>query len=63
MARLAVSRLGLTISPRAGRNRRLPKESPMQKSKARRKAAKVRRKRIQNTHFKTRCESSKTRYK
>jgi hypothetical protein len=35
----------------------------MQKSKARRKAAKVRRKRIQNTHFKTKRVSSKQRYK
>ena len=35
----------------------------MQKSKARRKAAKIRRKRIQNTHFKTRRQSSKDRYK
>jgi hypothetical protein len=35
----------------------------MQKSKARRKAAKIRRKRIQNTHFKTNRASSKTRFK
>jgi hypothetical protein len=35
----------------------------MQKTKARRKAAKVRRKRIQNTHFKTKRASTKTRFK
>jgi hypothetical protein len=35
----------------------------MQKSKARRKAAKIRRKRTQNTHFKTRRVSSKERFK
>jgi hypothetical protein len=39
------------------------KESNMQKTKARRKAAKVRRKRIQNTHFKTKRASTKTRFK
>jgi hypothetical protein len=33
----------------------------MQKSKARRKATKIRRKRGQNTHFKTARASSKTR--
>ncbi len=35
----------------------------MQKSKARRKATKIRKKRIQNTHFKTNRASSKTRFK
>lgn len=35
----------------------------MQKSKARRKATKIRRKRTQNTHFKTRRQSSKERFK
>ena len=35
----------------------------MQKSKARRRAAKVRRKRMQNTTFKTLRKSSKSRFK
>jgi len=41
----------------------LQRSGLVQKSKARRKAAKVRRKRVQNTHFKTRRVSSKERYK
>lgn len=41
----------------------LIREFAMQKSKARRRAAKVRRKRQQNTTFKTERKSSKSRFK
>jgi hypothetical protein len=66
---LAIDGRPVTIIAFAGRLRELArpasdsKDLPMQKSKARRKAAKVRRKRVQNTHFKTRRVSTKERFK
>jgi hypothetical protein len=57
--RLAIPPVALTIIPFPRR----PSEPRMQKSKARRKAAKKRRKTKQNTTFKTRRVSSKERFK
>jgi hypothetical protein len=57
------SRVGTYNLPTRRDSAGAPKESPMQKSKARRKAAKVRRKRRQNTHFKLARVSTKERFK